>query len=162
AVDEALQEEIQHLTIDVGDAAAHVATPSRLARAEAVGGAEGPNLGRLLDLSAVLFALRQDGSKGARDADRLIQLLNRSLDVGARLEYGVGVENELDVGVELARLTFDCRRLADRRAALNREKIDVVQPAERRRALDGAIVAPVVDEDDTPGPHGLLGDRRET
>ncbi len=121
------------------------------AEAEGVGGAR-PDV-------ALLAAERQDRAARAADAGRLIQLLHRARDVVGRLEDRVGVEDELDVGVELARLALDRRRLADRLAPADGEDLDVLRGAVRLGHLHRLVVAPIVHEDDAAGLQGLPQDR---
>jgi hypothetical protein len=105
---------------------------------------------------------RQHQSAGAGDADGLVEIVYRPLDVVVGLEHGVGVEDELDVGIELACLLPDRRRLADRSGAPDHGHLDAVEFAERSRPRRGSIAAAVVDDNDTPRTTSLTEDRRET
>ena len=81
---------------------------------------ETPDPRHVFGVTTVFLSLRQNRPKGTRDAHRLVEFLNRSLDVVGGLEHGIGVQNEFNVRVELPRLTLECWRLADRLPALNR------------------------------------------
>ena len=109
----------------------------------------------LSSLAPILLSLRQHRAEGAGDTDRLIELLNRPLDVVVGFEHRVGVEDEFDVGVELARLPLDRRRLADRRRAAESRELDALLRAERLSPFNRAIGAAIVDQDDPSRSHRL-------
>ena len=116
-IDEALQKEVEHLAVDVGDARRK---PCAASSSKPAGSMRREGLDELLDRKRLVrgtpipLSQRQDRPAGAGDADGLIQLLDRSLEVVVRLEQRVCVEDEQHVGVERARLLLDRRRLADR------------------------------------------------
>jgi hypothetical protein len=131
-----------------------------LIRRECLG--ERRDLGRFVGGAPVALPQRQDGSARARDAGGLAEVVDGSLDVVVGLEHRIGVEDELHIRVEPARLLLDRRRLADRHATLNDGELDAVKFAERSGALRRRVRAAIVDEDDSPRPKRLAHDRRET
>jgi hypothetical protein len=116
---------------------------------------------RFSSADPILLALRQHRAEGAGDTDRLVQFLDGPFDVVVGFEDRVGVEDEFDVGVQLAGLPFDRRRLADRLAPLNRAKLHALLGAERSGPFDGAITAAIVDQDDLSRSHRLPQHRRQ-
>ena len=105
--------------------------------------------------------MRQDDAARAGDAGRLIQLLHGSLDIIVGFENRVGVQNELDIGIELTRLTFDGWRFSDWRAPLDGDQIDLLQRTERFGTGDRTIRTSIIDENDPPGAERLASDGRE-
>lgn len=116
----------------------------------------------LFNLAPVANALGKNRSECGGDADGLIELLHGPFDIVVRLENRVRVQDEFDVGIKLACLPFDRRRLSDGRSALDGDQIDLLQCAKRFRAFDGSVVASVVDKDDAPDAESLPRDRLET
>src|SRR5262249_51453345 len=161
-IDEALQKKIQDFAVRVGDAATEIREPTafRTSR-KRIGGVKGQNLRTVLGSLAIAVPLGKNHAARAGDANRLIQLLNRSLNIVVGFEHRVGIEDELDIGIELARLTFDRRRLSDRCAPLNRNQLDVLQRTERLGTCDGAVGTAVVNENDPPRTERLTGHRSE-
>jgi hypothetical protein len=105
--------------------------------------------------------LRQDHSARAGDADRLIQLLHGSLDIVVGFEHRVGVENEFDIGVELARLPLDGWCFSDWRSALDDRQVDLLQRTEQSGANHRTVRASVVDENNSPRTKRLARHRLE-
>ena len=112
-----------------------------------------------VELRPVAEAQRHDRAASARDADRLVQLLDGSSDVGIRLEDRVTVEDELDVRIELEGLALDRRRLADRFRAPDHGQVQSLLTRERLGNLDRPIAAAVIDEHHAPRTQGLTCDR---
>src|SRR5690242_5115604 len=104
-----------------------------------VGGIEGTDVRTVQSPLAIAAPLRKNDAAGARDANRLIQLLNRSLDIVVGFENRVGVENELDIGIEFACLTLDRRCLPDRCPPLDRNELDLLERTECFGTCDGAV-----------------------
>ncbi len=121
-----------------------------------------PHRASLFNLAPVANALGKNRSECGGDADGLIELLHGPFDIVVRLENRVRVQDEFDVGIKLACLPFDRRRLSDGRSALDGDQIDLLQCAKRFRAFDGSVVASVVDKDDAPDAESLPRDRLET
>ena len=117
---------------------------------------------RIVQTLSVLLAQRQNRPACAGNPDALVQLLDRSFDIVVRLEHRVGVEDELDIGVELTGLTLDRRRLANRLSAPDGDEIEVVKLAEGFGELDRPVGAAIVDEDDLAWAQRLSQHRRQT
>ena len=148
AVDEPLQEDIEDLAVKVGDAAQqhrHRRFVAQRLRQRDIRG-KALNGGVRGNRVAIAAAHRQHRAAGRRDSHALIQLLNRALDVIGRLEHGVAVENELDIRVELARLSLDGGRLANRLLPLNRQELEAVLLTKRPGADDRSVRAAVVHQ----------------
>ena len=115
----------------------------------------------LRDLLAVAVAQRVDHAGRRGDAGDAPQLGDEVLDKVVRDQHRVGVEDEFDIALEIARFDLDAGGLADRVASANDPDGEIVGRGEGLRDRGGIVVAAVVDDRHRARLQRLPHDRSE-